>query len=213
MIWRLVLLMCLVLPTVAVAVETPRGYYTQLEFLYQAQRLSFGPFVGYYFRPENGDDLTRLKFRCYNERQFYTDQLPADTLLFEGEAMLSSLPRVRALPRTDTRIEPVFFAEAPPEWIQARPAPQDHFVHFHSAYDATGPSYTGYWLRHQPVRSFTYNMGGGGLVKTAHFITRPLLVRHSVFRASSNLTLVRPGIERTKTRPLINGDSTNGEQT
>lgn len=160
MIWRLVLLMCLVLPTVAVAVETPRGYYTQLEFLYQAQRLSFGPFVGYYFRPENGDDLTRLKFRCYNERQFYTDQLPADTLLFEGEAVLSSLPRVRALPRTDARIEPVFFAEAPPEWIQARPAPQNQFVHFHSAYDATGPSYTGYWLRHQPVRAFTYNMGG-----------------------------------------------------
>jgi hypothetical protein len=160
MIWRLLLLMCLVLPTVAAAVETPRGYYAQLEFLYQGQRLSFGPFVGYYFRPENGDDLTRLKFRCYNERQFYTDQQPADTLLFEGEAVLSSLPRVRALPRSDARIEPVFFAEAPPEWLQARPVPQDQFVHFHSAYDATGPSYAGYWLRHQPLHSFTYNMGG-----------------------------------------------------
>lgn len=159
MIWRLVLL-CLLLPTVATAVETPRGYYSQLEFLRQGQRLSFGPFVGYYFRPEHGDDLTRLKFRCYNERQFYTDQLPVDTLLFEGEAVLMSLPQVRALPRNAARIEPVFFAEAPPEWLQSRPAPQERFVHFHSAYSAAGPSYTGYWLHHQAVRSFVYNMGG-----------------------------------------------------
>ena len=161
MIWRLLLfLMFLALPTAAAAVETPRGYYTQLEFIYQGQQLSFGPFVGYYFRPATGDDLTRLEFRCYNERQFYADQLPADTLLFEGEAVLSSLPRVRALPRSNARIEPVFFAQAPPEWIQSRPAPQEQFVHFHSAYDSTGPSYSGYWLRHQPVSSFTYNMGG-----------------------------------------------------
>jgi hypothetical protein len=163
MIRRLVLLallVCLGLPAVAPAVATPRGYYPQLELLYQGQQLSFGPFVGYYFRPENGDDLTRLRFRCYNERQFYTDQLPADTLLFEGEAILSSLPRVQAQARSDARIEPVFFAEAPPEWLETRPAPQDQFVHFHSAYSASGPSYTGYWLRHQPVRSFIYNMGG-----------------------------------------------------
>jgi hypothetical protein len=160
MIWRLLLLMCLVMPTTSAAMETPRGYYPQLEFFYQGQWLSFGPFVGYYFRPENGDDVTRLKFRCYNERRFYTDQLPADTLLFEGKAVLSSLPRVRALPRSDARIEPVFFAEAPLEWLQTRPAPRDQFVHFHSAYGATGPSYTGYWLSHQPVRSFIYNMGG-----------------------------------------------------
>lgn len=160
MIRRLLLLVFLVLPTVAMAVDTPRGFYAQLEFIYQGQQLSFGPFIGYYFRPEKGDDLTRLKFRCYNESQFYTDQLPANTLLFEGEAVLSSLPRVGALPRSDARIEPVFFAEAPPEWLQSRPVPQDQFVHFHSAYDTTGPSYTGYWLRHQPMRSFTYNMGG-----------------------------------------------------
>lgn len=160
MIWRLCLLLCLLLPAVSAAVETPRGYYTQLEFLYHGQRLFFGPFVGYYFRPEKGADLTRLTFRCYNERQFYTDQLPADALLFEGEALLSSLPRVHALPRSDARIEPIFFAAAPPEWLQSRPAPQVEFVHFHSAYDYSGPSYTGYWLRHQPVRSFIYNMGG-----------------------------------------------------
>lgn len=156
----LVLLVCLGLPTVAPAVETPRGYYPQLELLHQGQQLSFGPFVGYYFRPESGDDLTRLRFRCYNERQFYTDQLPADALLFEGEAILGSLPQVQALVRSDARIEPVFFTEAPPEWLEARPEPQDQFVHFHSAYSASGPSFTGYWLRHQPVRSFLYNMGG-----------------------------------------------------
>lgn len=160
MIWRLMLLICLLVPTFATAVEAPRGYYSQLEFLHQGQRLTFGPFVGYYFRPEKGDDLTRLTFRCYNERQFYTDQLPADALLFEGEALLSSLPQVRALPQSSARIEPVFFAEAPAEWLQSRPAPQDQFVHFHSAYSASGPSYTGYWLRHQPVVPFIYNMGG-----------------------------------------------------
>lgn len=166
MIWRLFLLLCLALPLplplpmTAAAVETPRGYYTQLEFFYRGQRLSFGPFVGYYFRPEQGDELTRLKFRCYNERQFYTDQLPADALLFEGEAVRSVLPRLHEMPRSNARIEPVFFADAPPEWLQGRPAPQDEFIHFHSSYDATGPSYTGYWLRHRAVSSFTYNMGG-----------------------------------------------------
>lgn len=162
MSWRLLLLclLCMLMPTVATAVEAPRGYYSQLELVHQGQRLSFGPFVGYYFRPEQSDDLTRLKFRCYNERQFYTDQLPADALLFEGEALLSTLPQVRALPRSNARIEPVFFAEAPAEWLQSRPAPQDRFVHFHSAYSASGPSYTGYWLRHQAARPFVYNMGG-----------------------------------------------------
>lgn len=160
MSWRLLLLVCLALPAVVSAVETPRGFYSQLEFLYQGQLLSFGPFVGYYFKPDNGDNLTQLEFRCYNERQFYTDQLPTDALLYEGVALLSSLPRVRALPRSNARIEPVFFDQAPPEWLQSRPAPQDQFVHFHSAYDSTGPSYTGYWLRHQAVDSFTYNMGG-----------------------------------------------------
>lgn len=163
MIWRLLLLLgyLMTLPTsVAVAVETPRGFYAQLEFFYHGQQLSFGPFVGYYFRPAKGDDLTRLEFRCYNERRFYTDQRPEGALLFEGEAVLSSLPRVRALPHSDARIEPVFFDQAPPEWLQSRPAPQEQFVHFHSAYDSSGPSYAGYWLRHRPVSSFTYNMGG-----------------------------------------------------
>jgi hypothetical protein len=161
MIWRLLLLlMSLMFPIAAAAVETPRGYYSQLEFIYQGEQLSFGPFVGYYFKPDNGDDLAQLEFRCYNERQFYTDQLPADALLFKGVALLSSLPKVRALPHSNARIEPVFFPQAPPEWLQSRPNPQKQFVHFHSAYDSSGPSYSGYWLRHQPVSSFIYNMGG-----------------------------------------------------
>jgi hypothetical protein len=158
--WRLLLLVCLALPAVVSAVETPRGFYSQLEFLYHGQLLSFGPFVGYYFKPDNGDNLKQLEFRCYNERQFYTDQKPVDALLFEGVALLGTLPRVRDLPRSNARIEPVFFDQASPEWLQSRPSPQDQFVHFHSGYDETGPSYTGYWLRHQAVDSFTYNMGG-----------------------------------------------------
>lgn len=156
----LLFLICILLPAQSLAMETPRGFYTQLEFIYRGQRLSFGPFVGYYFKPRKGDDLTQLEFRCYNERQFYTDDLKADMLLFKGEAVLSALPRVRALPRSNARIEPVFFDKAPVEWLQSRPSPQNEFVHFHSAYDATGASYSGYWLRHQPVVGFIYNMGG-----------------------------------------------------
>ncbi len=160
MIWRFVLLFGLALSTAAAAVETPRGYYRQLEFLYHGQQLSFGPFVGYYFKPHNGDDLTRLDFLSYNERQFYTDQLPTDSLLFKGEAVLATLARVRAIPTATQRITPVFFDQAPPQWLQGRPAPQEEFLHFHSAYDRNGAVYAGYWLRHRPVSAFTYNMGG-----------------------------------------------------
>lgn len=153
----LLLLGLAVLPCVA---ETPRGYYARLELTYEGRRLTFGPFVGYYFKPRKADDLTQLSFRCYNERQFYTDQLPAGALLFEGEAALGSLAQVRPLPRGEGRITPVFFDEAPSEWLEGRPAPQEEFLHFHSAYDREGPVHAGFWLRHRPVRTFIYNMGG-----------------------------------------------------
>jgi hypothetical protein len=138
----------------------PRGYYAQLEFIHQGQSLSFGPFIGYYFKPLQGDDVTRLTFVCYNEGQFYTDQLPDDALLYRGEAVLSTLENVRRLPHSDQRITPLFFSEAPPAWLQQRPAPQEEYLHFHSAYDRSGAVSSGYWLRHEPVTAFSYNMGG-----------------------------------------------------
>ncbi len=138
----------------------PRGYYAQLEFIHQGQGLSFGPFVGYYFKPQQGDDVTRLTFVCYNEGQFYTDQLPEDAMLYRGEAVLSTLEKVRPLPRSDQRITPLFFDDAPPAWLQQRPSPQEEYLHFHSAYDRSGAVYSGYWLRHEPVTAFSYNMGG-----------------------------------------------------
>lgn len=159
----LLLGLLLALPAMVTAesrLETPRGFYRQLEFLYHGQQLSFGPFVGYFFKPHKGDDLTRLDVLSYNEGQFYTDQLPADSLLFKGEAVLATLARVRAIPAATQRITPIFFDQAPPEWLQVRPLPQDEFLHFHSAYDRNGAVYTGYWLRHQPVSPFIYNMGG-----------------------------------------------------
>lgn len=140
--------------------KVPRGYYSQLELLHQGQRLSFGPFVGYYFKPQNGADMTRLDFLCFNERSFYTDQLPANDLLFQGEAVLTTLPDLGAIPPRKQRIMPVFFDEAPAAWREQRPEPQEEFVHFHSAYDSNGPVRTGYWLRHDAVIEFTYNMGG-----------------------------------------------------
>jgi hypothetical protein len=113
---------------------TLRGYYSRLEVISNGQRFSFGPFVGYYFKPQVGDDLGRLEFLCFNERGFYTDELPEDSLLFRGDA--------------------------PVAWLRQRPAPQEEFVHFHSAYDRRGAVYTGYWLRQDAVTAFTYNMGG-----------------------------------------------------
>ena len=65
-----------------------------------------------------------------------------------------------ALPRGAERIQPVFPKDIPPGWLATRPPPQEEFVHFHSAYDATGPVRTGYWLRHRAVAAFTYDMGG-----------------------------------------------------
>lgn len=161
--WWLLLCLLLALPAATIAenrLEPPRGYYRQLEFVYHGQRLSFGPFIGYFFKPQDGDNLTRLDVLSYNERQFYTDQLPTDSLLFKGEAVLATLDRVRAIPPAEQRITPIFFDQAPPQWLQGRPTPQEQFIHFHSAYDHNGAVYTGYWLRHQPVSTFTYNMGG-----------------------------------------------------
>ncbi|MBE1427410.1 hypothetical protein H4684_004107 [Desulfomicrobium macestii] len=156
------LLLMLSVPSQILAADLipPRGYYARLEFTHQGQSLSFGPFVGYYFKPLQGDDLSRLTFVCYNEGQFYTDQLPDDTLLYRGEAVLSTLARVRPLPRSEQRITPLFFADAPQPWLQQRPTPQEEYLHFHSAYDQSGAVYSGYWLRHEPVTTFSYNMGG-----------------------------------------------------
>ncbi|MGC9518105.1 MAG: hypothetical protein ACP5FP_00405 [Desulfuromonadaceae bacterium] len=141
-------------------VDIPRGYYAQLEITHQGQILNFGPFVGYYFKPVSGADTSHLEFMCFNTDQFYTDDLPGEALLFRGEAQLTTLPDVRPIPRSDQRITPVFAPDAPAEWLATRPAPQNEFIHFHSTYDHGGATYTGYWLRHDPVRKFTYNMGG-----------------------------------------------------
>lgn len=138
----------------------PRGYYAQLEIVHEGRQLDFGPFVGYYFKPLDGDNLTNLEFICFNERRFYTDEQPVNAKLFAGDAVLVTLPAGDPIPERRQRINPVFFDQAPLAWLQSRPEPQDAFVHFHSAYDRSGAVLTGYWLRHRPLRAFTYNMGG-----------------------------------------------------
>ncbi|MCB2217709.1 MAG: hypothetical protein KQH59_16690 [Desulfobulbaceae bacterium] len=137
-----------------------RGYYSRLDVVSNGQQFSFGPFVGYYFKPQVGDDLGHLEFLCFNERGFYTDEMPKDSLLFRGEAVLTMLSETGEIPQTKQRITPIFFADAPSDWLQQRPEPQEEFVHFHSAYNRQGAVYTGYWLRHDAVTAFTYNMGG-----------------------------------------------------
>lgn len=139
----------------------PRGYVATLEVEVDGQRYGFGPFVGYYFRPLDPADLSRLAFLCFNERRFYTLDLPENSLLFEGEALLARLPDGDfPLPDGHARIQPMLFDQAPAAWLATRPEPQDEYVHFHSLYSAVGPVRLGYWLRHRAVTSFLYDMGG-----------------------------------------------------
>jgi hypothetical protein len=142
------------------ALEVPRGFVSEIRVEDGDRILGFGPFVGYYFRPQNPGDLTRLEFVCFNERSFYTRDLPENAKLFEGKAVLTRLPDTGfQIPDSD-RINPVFFPDAPEQWLATRPEPKDAYVHFHSCYDARGPVLTGYWIRHEGMASFTYDMGG-----------------------------------------------------
>lgn len=142
------------------APDLPRGYTEVLCLDSRGSRYCFGPFVGYYFKPVDPGDLSRLKFICLNEEGFYTSDLPDNSRIFEGEARLARLPDTGD-PLPDTaRISPVFFKDAPRAWRNSRPGPRNEFVHFHSCYDSQGPVLTGFWLRHRALADFTYDMGG-----------------------------------------------------
>ncbi len=132
----------------------------RLDIQLKDRLLGFGPFVGYYFKPENPKDLTRLSFVCYNEDSFFTRDLPENTLLFEGDAVLTQLVDTGFRLPSDDRINPVFFGAAPRKWVNDRPRPRDEYLHFHSCYDGLGPVLAGYWIRHKGKASFTYDMGG-----------------------------------------------------
>lgn len=140
----------------------PAGVLSRMEFQHQGALVGFGPFVGYYFRPIAPPDLTRLEFWCYNERKFYSSALPENALLFTGEARLAVLPSAPGdgVLSSGERIVPVFFDQAPPSWLETRPAPKDEFIHFHSGYNRMGPLPVGYWLRHIGQKTFSYDMGG-----------------------------------------------------
>jgi hypothetical protein len=141
-------------------VTVPHGYMSRLEMIHDGKMIGFGPFVGYYFRPGDPDDLSRLRFVCFNENRFYSSDMADGAKLYEGEAVRTTLSDADiALPAED-RINPIFFEDAPEAWRDARPKPQDEFLHFHSCYNGTGPVRTGYWIRHVAVADFTYDMGG-----------------------------------------------------
>ena len=141
-------------------VTIPHGYMARLELVHEGRLIGFGPFVGYYFRPEDPKDLRRLSFVCFNEKRFYSSDMPDGAKLYEGTALLVTLPPADFVIPAQDRISPVFFQEAADGWRNSRPEPQDEFVHFHSGYDSTGPVMTGYWIRHVAVSEFTYDMGG-----------------------------------------------------
>ena len=140
--------------------KIPRGYVARLDIQLKDRLLGFGPFVGYYFKPENPKDLTRLSFVCFNENSFYTRDLPENTLLFEGDAVLTQLVDTGFPLPAEDRINPVFFEDAPRKWVNDRPRPRDEYLHFHSCYDGVGPVLAGFWIRHQGKTAFTYDMGG-----------------------------------------------------
>jgi len=141
-------------------VAVPHGYMARLEQVHDGRMIGFGPFVGYYFRPEDPRDLSRLRFVCFNENRFYSSDMPDGAKLYEGTAVRATLPRADVAIPTHDRIHPVFFQEAPEVWRSTRPEPRNEFVHFHSCYDGVGPVRTGYWIRHVAVSDFTYDMGG-----------------------------------------------------
>ena len=144
-----------------VELDIPRGYMPTLTVEQGGRLYNFGPFVGYYFRPENPQDLSRLQFVCFNEGGFYSSNAAINEKLFVGEAILVSFPDTGVQPLSGSeRIQPVFYEDAPAEWLETRPEPQSEFVHFHSCYDAQGPVLYGYWLRHRAVVDFIYDMGG-----------------------------------------------------
>jgi hypothetical protein len=78
--------------TSADALRVPRGFFRTLRIETAGGIVSFGPFIGYYFAPESGSDLSRLRFVCFNERTHYTRDLPENALLFEGQARCTVLP-------------------------------------------------------------------------------------------------------------------------
>jgi hypothetical protein len=147
--------------TSADALRVPRGFLRTLRIETTAGIVSFGPFVGYYFAPESGSDLSRLRFVCFNERAHYTRDLPENALLFEGQARYTVLPDADFdIPAAAGRIIPLFFGEAPAAWRESRPEPRDEFLHFHSCHDNAGFVRAGFWLRHVGAAAFTYDMGG-----------------------------------------------------
>ena len=94
-------------------VAVPHGYMARLEQVHDGRMIGFGPFVGYYFRPDDPRDLSRLQFICFNENRFYSSDMPDGAKLFEGTAVRSTLPEADIAIPTQERINPVFFPEAP----------------------------------------------------------------------------------------------------
>ena len=146
-------------PDAAGGPDIPRGYMQTLEIEMGGQLLRFGPFMGYYFKPDTSDNLSYLNVLCFNENSFYTRDMQENALLFKGEAILTTLEPADIRRKGEGRIFPVFFDQAPQSWRQSRPGPEDEFLHFHSCYDKSGPVLTGYWLRHRGMAAFTYDMG------------------------------------------------------
>ena len=97
--------------TDAISLSVPRGYVSIIELDMDGRRVGFGPFVGYYFKPKEPGDLTRLAFICFNEQSFYTRDMPENAKLFEGEAVFTRLPEADMDLPSEHRINPRFFSE------------------------------------------------------------------------------------------------------
>jgi len=74
------------------SVVVPHGYMARLQQVRDGRLIQFGPFVGYYFRPQDPDDPSRLRFVCFNEKKFYSSDRAEGAKLYEGVAVRATLP-------------------------------------------------------------------------------------------------------------------------
>jgi hypothetical protein len=72
-------------------VAVSHGYMARLEQVHDGRMIGFGPFMGYYFPPENPGDLNRLRFVCFNENRFCSSDMPDGAKLYEGMAVRVTL--------------------------------------------------------------------------------------------------------------------------
>ena len=75
---------------------------------------------------------------CFNENRFYSSDMPDGAKLYEGTALLVTLPPTDISLPNENRSHPLFFQEAADVWRNSRPEPQDELFIFTPATTVSG---------------------------------------------------------------------------